>query len=285
MPDLNARLRLLAEDGARLASAPGAQNAARRGRQRRRRLIGGGVAIVAVAMVAAGLGLRPLLGATSDDTVTPAPVPATPLPAVTRQPALRVTSVAHPDGRLEVRGTLEGSTWHLVVRRAFDSGQPGARVRIDRDFQNPRSEVRKDGVVEAEGGESSDSPETEDAALAKAYRRAPGASIILAPAAPGAKQVEVLYREDQSGGFTSKSRLILWDPLVTPKAAMVRIDPQRADARGALVPLEPLYLRPIAGGPQLSWNTVLFVLPRGTVVRKVTLLDQRGQVIGVAPAR
>jgi hypothetical protein len=285
MPDLDERLRLLADDGARLASAPGPEDAARRGRRRRRRLIGGCAAIVAVAMLAVGLGLRPLLGATPDHTVAPSPPPATPLPATTPQPALRVTSVAHPAGRLEVRGTLEGSTWRVVLRVGSDSDQPGTRIRIDRDFQNPRTAARKGEVVEAEGEESSDYPETEDAALAKASRRSPDPSIILSPAAAGAKWVEVLYRQDQSGGFTSKSRWILWDPLVTPKAAMVRIDPQRLDPKRGMVPLPPLYLRPIPGGPELSWNLVVFVLPRGTVVRKVTLLDQRGQVIGVAPTR
>jgi len=72
MTELEERLRRLAEEGARQAHPPGVEAAVRRGRLRRRRLVGA-VGLALVVLLAGGLGVQDLLRPSSIQPVAPAP--------------------------------------------------------------------------------------------------------------------------------------------------------------------------------------------------------------------
>jgi hypothetical protein len=59
MSDLQTRLQTAADEAAHLGFIPGPEAAIRRGRQRRRRLVGGTASLVVLVLVARGAGHRP----------------------------------------------------------------------------------------------------------------------------------------------------------------------------------------------------------------------------------
>jgi hypothetical protein len=114
MTDLQQRLRRFADEGARQASPPGVEAAVRRGRRRRKHLVGA-VGLGLVAVLAGGLGVGWVMrdSATEPAGPDPAPAPSSTRPA--EQPLLRAFPPAR--GTVVARGTHRGFHWRLVVRR------------------------------------------------------------------------------------------------------------------------------------------------------------------------
>ncbi|HEY6708218.1 MAG TPA: hypothetical protein VJB61_11585 [Actinomycetota bacterium] len=86
MPDLRERLQELADAATRDGSTPGPAHAIRRGRQRRRRIIGGVASLLAVAVIAGAAGTGRLAGQPPPRSVVPATTPSTTLPPVEVRP-------------------------------------------------------------------------------------------------------------------------------------------------------------------------------------------------------
>jgi hypothetical protein len=95
MSELRERLREAADAAARQGSMPGPAAAVRRGRQRRRRLVGGTVSLVVLALVAGTLGTGRL--ASRQPPLTPTPTTTPPTTSVVRVPKVVQRAV-----RLEV---------------------------------------------------------------------------------------------------------------------------------------------------------------------------------------
>lgn len=118
MTELQERLRRFAEEGARQARPPGVEAAIRRGRLRRRRLVGAaGLALLAV--LAAGLGMQDLLRPSSIQPVAPSPSPTTVLARCKLGGCLTQTASGFEPvpGRVIAHGAQPGYRWRLVVRR------------------------------------------------------------------------------------------------------------------------------------------------------------------------
>jgi hypothetical protein len=123
MTELQERLRRFAEEGARQARPPGAAAAVRRGRLRRRRLVGA-AALTLVALLGAGLGVQDLLRPSSIQPVAPAPPPTLPPTRCVRgvcvginDPLPKLPAFESIPGRVIAHGTQPGYRWRLVVRR------------------------------------------------------------------------------------------------------------------------------------------------------------------------
>ena len=123
MTELEERLRRFAEEGARQAHPPGATAAIRRGRLRRRRLIGA-TALALVVLVAGGLGVQELLQPLSIQPVAPGPSPTPPPTRCVRgvcvgvgDPLPSLPAFEPIPGRVIAHGTQPGYRWRLVVRR------------------------------------------------------------------------------------------------------------------------------------------------------------------------
>jgi hypothetical protein len=119
MTELQERLRRFAEEGARQARPPGVGAAVRRGRLRRRRLVGA-AALTLAALLGVGLGVQDLGYPSSIQPVAPGPSPThcargvcvgigDPLPSL---PAFESIP-----GRVIAQGTQPGYRWRLVVHR------------------------------------------------------------------------------------------------------------------------------------------------------------------------
>lgn len=114
MLDLEQRLRRLAADGERLATAPGPQAAVRRGRRRRRHLAAGVALLTTVVVLAVVLGPAALRGPAAPPAA-PAPQPGlspTELPG--QPPTYRVIQSAK--GRVQILGTWRGQRWRYILR-------------------------------------------------------------------------------------------------------------------------------------------------------------------------
>ena len=85
MSDLQTRLQRAAEEAAHLGRPPGPGSAIRRGRQRRRRLLGGMASLVALVLLAGALGTGRL--ASHSPPLAPAPTTSPTATSVTRNPA------------------------------------------------------------------------------------------------------------------------------------------------------------------------------------------------------
>jgi hypothetical protein len=123
MTELQERLRRFAEEGARQAHPPGAEAAVRRGRRRRRHLVGA-AGLALVVLLAAGLGVQDLLRPSSIQPVAPGPPPTPPPTRCVRgvcvgigDPLPSLPAFEPLPGRLIAQGTQPGYRWRLVVRR------------------------------------------------------------------------------------------------------------------------------------------------------------------------
>jgi hypothetical protein len=123
MTELEERLRRFAEEGARQARPPGAAAAVRRGRLRRRRLVGA-AALTLVALLGVGLGVQDLLRPSSIQPVAPGPSPTPPPTRCVRgvcvgigDPLPSLPAFEPVPGRVIAQGTQPGYRWRLVVRR------------------------------------------------------------------------------------------------------------------------------------------------------------------------
>ena len=123
MTELEERLRRFAEEGARQARPPGVGAAVRRGRLRRRRLVGA-AALTLVALLGAGLGVQDVLRPSSIQPVAPAPPPTLPPTRCVRgvcvgidDPLPSLPAFEPVPGRVIAHGTQPGYRWRLVVRR------------------------------------------------------------------------------------------------------------------------------------------------------------------------
>lgn len=132
MSDLRDRLQELADAATRDGGTPGPAHAIRRGRQRRRRIIGG-VASLLVAAVVAGVAGTGQLSDRPPEPVAPPGVPSTTMPPEVRadpvpdevaaqlwedaKSALRACEVSNAAGpRLIAQGTAFGNAWVLGAR-------------------------------------------------------------------------------------------------------------------------------------------------------------------------
>jgi hypothetical protein len=241
MTELEERLRRFAEEGARQAYPPGVAAAVRRGRLRRRRLVGA-VGLALVVLLAGGLGVQDLLRPSSIQPVAPAPPqPVAPAPPRTLPPVICVRGVCvaiggslpslpgvEPvPGRVIAQGTQPGYRWQLVVRRK----------KLAHNQREVVSIFQRDDV---------DSPGADLGALE------PVTLSLLTPS----KQYPVV-----SG-------------IVTDRAVRVRLWLER-DGR-ALVPVEA---RVIDGGREFPENFFVAFVPQGSVLRDVVLVDRRGHPI------
>jgi hypothetical protein len=123
MTDLEERLRRFAAEGARQARPPGVAAAVRRGRLRRRRLVGA-AALTLAALLGAGLGMQDLLRPSSIQPVAPVPSPTVPPTRCVRgvcvgigDPLPSLPAFEPVPGRVIAHGTQPGYRWRLVVRR------------------------------------------------------------------------------------------------------------------------------------------------------------------------
>jgi hypothetical protein len=123
MTELQERLRRFAEEGARQAHPPGAGAAVRRGRLRRRRLVGA-AGLALVGLLAAGLGVQDLLRPSSIQPVVPGPSPTVPPTRCARgvcvginDPLPKLPAFEPIPGQVIAQGTQPGYRWRLVVRR------------------------------------------------------------------------------------------------------------------------------------------------------------------------
>jgi hypothetical protein len=83
MSDLQTRLQQAADEAARLGRTPGPEAAIRRGRQRRRRLVGGAASLVVLVLVAGALGAGRLARHQTPHTPAPTTSPTTTSPTTT----------------------------------------------------------------------------------------------------------------------------------------------------------------------------------------------------------
>jgi hypothetical protein len=113
MLDVEQRLRRLAADGERLATAPGPQAAIRRGRRRRRRLAAGAALLTTVVLVVV---LSPAaLRGPDPPAVAPALRPGlSPAQLPGQLPTYRV--VQSTKGRVQIRGSWRGQSWRYILR-------------------------------------------------------------------------------------------------------------------------------------------------------------------------
>jgi hypothetical protein len=123
MTELQERLRRFAEEGARQARPPGVEAAIRRGRLRRRRLVGA-AGLALVALLAAGLAVQDLLRSSSIQPAAPGPLPTPPPTRCVRgvcvgigDPLPSLPAFEPVPGRVIAQGTQPGYRWRLVVRR------------------------------------------------------------------------------------------------------------------------------------------------------------------------
>ena len=123
MTELEQRLRRFAQEGARQARPPGANAAIRRGRLRRRRLVGA-AALILAALLGAGLGVQDVLRPSSIQPVAPAPPPTLPPTRCVRgvcvginDPLPSPPAFESVPGRVIAHGTQPGYRWRLVIRR------------------------------------------------------------------------------------------------------------------------------------------------------------------------
>jgi hypothetical protein len=123
MTELEERLRRFAQEGTSQARPPGAAAAVRRGRLRRRRLVGA-AALTLAALLGAGLGLQDLLRPSSIQPVAPGPPPTVPPTRCVRgvcvginDPLPSLPAFESIPGRVIAHGTQPGYRWRLVVRR------------------------------------------------------------------------------------------------------------------------------------------------------------------------
>jgi hypothetical protein len=123
MTELEERLRRFAEEGARQAHPPGVAAAVRRGRLRRRRLVGA-AALTLAALLGVGLGMQDLLRPSSIQPVAPGPSPTVPPTRCVRgvcvginDPLPSLPAFEPVPGRVIAHGTQPGYRWRLVVRR------------------------------------------------------------------------------------------------------------------------------------------------------------------------
>jgi len=256
--DLDHRLRMLAEEGARLASAPGIEAALRRGRQRRRHLLAACAAVLAVAMVGGGFGLRFWLDPATD-RIAAAP-PATTILEDTQR-GLEVRKVTHPTAdTITIEGTMDGVAWRYTLDREQSQGKPVWADSIH--FQN------------GEGGKAVGLFLSFPRGYTQDTLNAHGLEFLLGPVqherVPVYLQVENASTVDQQ-----------WDRLriakVTKQAAVLRVTLQRG-----VEGLPPVDVRPIPGGAGIPWNLAVFKLPAGTAATKLALLDSRGKLIASA---
>jgi hypothetical protein len=123
MTDLEERLRRFAQEGASQARPPGAKVALRRGRRRRRRLVGV-AALTLAALLGVGLGVQDLLRPSSIQPVAPRPSPTRPPTHCARgvcvginDPLPSLPAFEPIPGRVIAHGTQPGYRWRLVARR------------------------------------------------------------------------------------------------------------------------------------------------------------------------
>ena len=123
MTELEERLRRFAEEGASQAHPPGVAAAIRRGRLRRRRLVGA-VALTLAALLGVGLGMHDLLRPSSIQPVVPGPPPTPPPTRCVRgacfgigDPLPSLPAFEPIPGRVIANGAQPGYRWRLVVRR------------------------------------------------------------------------------------------------------------------------------------------------------------------------
>lgn len=150
MLDLHQRLQELADAATRDGTTPGPAHAIRRGRQRRRRIVGGVASLLLVAVVAGAAGTGQL-GDQPPGPVAPPGVPSTTVPPEVRadpvpdevaaqlwedtKSALRECGVGKAAGpRLIAQGTVYGRVWVLGARpprsgkgMCWASGEAGPR--------------------------------------------------------------------------------------------------------------------------------------------------------------
>ena len=142
MTDLRDRLQELADAATRDGTTPGPAHAIRRGRQRRRRIVGGvaSLLLVAVVAVAAGTGQ---LGDRPPGPVAPPGVPSTTVPPEVRADPVpdEVAAQLWEDTKSALRecGGREG-------RRA-DADRPGDRLRPRLGPRRPATAVRQRDVL------------------------------------------------------------------------------------------------------------------------------------------
>jgi hypothetical protein len=255
--DLDQRLRMLAEEGARLASAPGIEAALRRGRQRRRHLVAACAAVLSVAMVGGGFGLRSWLDPATDRIAAP---PATTIPEDTQR-GLEVRKVSRPAAdTITIEGTMDGVAWRYTLDREQSRGQQVWADSIH--FQN------------GGGGKAVGLFLSFPRSFTQDTLNADGLEFILGPVrdrrVPVYLQVENASTVDQQ-----------WDRLLTAKvtkqAAVLRVTLQRGSEG-----LPPVDVRPIPGGAGIPWNLAVFKLPAGTAAKELALLDSRGRLIASA---
>jgi len=255
--DLDARLQMLAEEGARLASAPGSEAALRRGRQRRRHLVAGCAAVLLVAMVGGGLGLRPLLDSAADRVAAP---PATTSPQDSQQ-GLEVRKVTRPRvDAITLDGTLDGSGWRYTLHREQSQGKPVWADSLR--FQN------------GEGGRAVGPFFSFPRSFTQDSLNAEGLEFILGPVQHGRVPV---YLQVSNASRVDRQQDRLLTALVTKQAAVLRVTLQRGREKLPLVDV-----RPIPGGAGIPWNLAVFKLPAGTGATELALLDSRGKVIASA---
>lgn len=139
MTELEERLRRFAEEGARQARPPGAGTAVRRGRLRRRRLVGA-ASLALVALLGAGLGVQDLLRPSAIQPVAPVPPPTLPPTRCVRgvcvginDPLPSLPAFEPVPGRIIAHGAQPGYRWRLVVRR---KKLPGNQREVVSIFQH-----------------------------------------------------------------------------------------------------------------------------------------------------
>lgn len=255
--DLDQRLRMLAEEGARLASAPGIEAALRRGRQRRRHLVAGCAAVLLVAMVGGGLGLRSWLDPATDRIAAP---PATTIPEDTQR-GLKVRKVSRPAAdTITIEGTMNGVAWRYTLDKEQSQGKPVWADSIH--FQN------------GEGGKAVGLFLSFPRSFTQDSLNAEGLEFILGPARDGRVPV---YLQVSNASRVDHQQDRLLTAKVTKQAAVLRVTLQRGREK-----LPPVDVRPIPGGAGIPWNLAVFKLPAGTAATKLALLDSRGRRIASA---
>jgi hypothetical protein len=111
MSDLQTRLQQAADEAARLGRTPGPEAAIRRGRQRRRRLVGGSASLVVLVLVAGALGTGRL--ASRQIPLAPVPTTAPTTTSVMRIPAA-VTKVVPLDVQVHLGSSGFSDRWGVA---------------------------------------------------------------------------------------------------------------------------------------------------------------------------
>jgi len=128
MPDLRERLQELADAATRDGTTPGPAHAIRRGRQRRRRIVGGVASLLAVAVIAGAAGTgrladrtttRPLAPVTTSPTPDPEAPGSTAAPSSLREQAERLlaTELRRCPGGSTIPSDLIGYVWSAKYRQ------------------------------------------------------------------------------------------------------------------------------------------------------------------------